>query len=76
MDLSLLDCMQAEKGDGFLVMVSPMTSYPAHLSLSILLSFLTVLGFDLSVLCLVGKYCTTEVSLSLALSGKGSHRVT
>ena len=72
MDLSLSDCMQAEKGGGFLV--SPVTSYPAHLSLSVLLSFLTVLGFDPSVLCLVGKYCTTEVSRSFALSGKGSHR--
>lgn len=61
--------MQAKKGGGFLV--SPITSYPAHLSLCFLLSVLTMLGIDPSVLCLVGRYSVTEVSLSLAFCGKG-----
>lgn len=47
---------------------SEVAYYPEHLSLRP--SFLVdVLGIDPSVLCLVGKYSTTEVSLSLALSG-------
>lgn len=61
--------MQAKKGGGFLV--SPMASYPAHPSLSFLLSILTLLGIDASVLCLAGKCSITEVSLSPALSGEG-----
>lgn len=63
----------SRRGGGFL---SPLASLPACLSLSFCFSPLTMLGIHHRTLYVVGKYSSTELSLSLDVKATSSHKVT